>query len=106
MPNKQLSDGTTVKTNLQPRFLVNWYELTDAEKAELDYVDTDDKQADFTGFRYKGQAWNCAEFLRTQEDGELAKAGWHGLSGQSAFHAVVIHLVGDGDRVVVGEVFS
>lgn len=107
MPLKKLSDGTVVKTNLIPRFLVDWYELTEAEKAEFDYIQGDHcKEMEFSGFRYKGSVWDCGEFMRTEENGALAKAGWHGMSGQSAFHGVVLHLVGDGDHVVVGQVFS
>lgn len=106
MPQKKLSDGTVVKTNLQPRPVIDWTELTEAEKKELDHVDTDDKQDCFNGFRFKGQVWDFEEFLRTEHDGPLSKAGWVGIAGQSAFHGVVLHISQDMETVVVGQVFS
>lgn len=106
MPLKKLSDGTVVKTNLIPRDLVYWDELTDAEKAEFDYVDTREAQDDFTGFRYKGNTWDLGEFTRTEHEGALAKAGWCGVSSQSAFHGVVVSMVEDCQALVVGQVFS
>ncbi|QYW06424.1 hypothetical protein uan_012 [Pseudomonas phage UAntarctica] len=106
MPHKKLYDGTVVKTNLIPRLTVSWHELTDAEKKDLDYLDTAQHQEDFSGFRFKNSVWDIGEFVRTEKNGALAKAGWHGVSGQSAFHGVVIHLCDDSDYVVVGQVFS
>lgn len=107
MPDKKLSDGTVVKTNLVPRDRVDWYELSEAEKAELDYIKGDEeRESDFSGFRFKGTVWDIGEFVRTEEDGALKKAGWHGVSAQSAFHGVVIHLCENHGQVVVGQVFS
>lgn len=107
MPTKKLSDGTVVRTNLAPRWRVDWYELTEAEKAELDYIQGDHcKEMEFSGFRFKGQVWDISEFVRTEEGGPLHRAGWHGCSAQSAFHGVVVHLCDNHDRVVVGQVFS
>lgn len=106
MPKKKLSDGTVVKTNLMPRYRIDWYELSEAEQKELDYIDSDEQEAAFSGFRFKGQVWDLGEFVRTEEGGALHKADWHGCSAQSAFHGVVVHMCSDNDYVVVGQVFS
>lgn len=106
MPQKNLSDGTVVKTNLQPRPVISWYDLTDAEKKELDHYDDCDRQAGFNGFRFKGNVWDFDEFSRVQHEGALDKAGWGGVAGQSAFHGVVIAISKDMETVVVGQVFS
>jgi hypothetical protein len=106
MPKKKLSDGTVVKTNLIPRDRVYWDELTEAEKAELDYIEGEENQSDFSGFRFKGNVWDIGEFVRTEEEGPLRKGDWHGVSGQSAFHGVVVHLCENHGQVVVGQVFS
>jgi hypothetical protein len=106
MPQKKLGDGTVVKTNLQPRMVIDWYELTDAEKKEMDYIDDHCKEMSFNGFRFKGNVWDLDEFTRVHPDGMLAKAGWDGSSAQSAFHGVVISIAKDMETVVVGQVFS
>lgn len=106
MPQKKLSDGTVVKTNLQPRPVIDWYELTDAEKKEFDHIDDHCKEMAFNGFRFKGQVYDFDEFMRTEHEGPLQKAGWVGIAGQSAFHGVVLHIANDMETVVVGQVFS
>jgi len=106
MPQKKLLDGTVVKTNLQPRPVVGWSDLTEAEQKELDHIETEDQQADFNGFRFKGNVWDFDEFTRVQHDGALDKGGWGGVAGQSAFHGVVISISKDMETVVVGQVFS
>ena len=101
-----MSGPIEVRTNNVPRWTCNWHELSDAEKAEFDYLDTEQRQDDATFFRYKGQVWDLGEFVRTEKGGDLRRAGWIGVSSQSAFHAVVVKLANDGDQVVVGEVFA
>lgn len=95
-----------IRTNNVPRWTCDWYELTDAEKKEFDYLDTEEAQDDATFFRYKGCVYDLGEFIRTEEDGELREAGWIGISSQSAFHAVVVKLVNGDDQVIVGQVFA
>ena len=106
-PKKKLSDGTEVRTNLIPRCLVDWYELTEAEKAELDYIQGDHcKEMGFSGFRFKGSVWDLDEFTVVDREGPLGTADWVAVSAQSAFHGVVISISVDCEQVVVGQVFS
>lgn len=105
MPDKKLSDGTAVRTNLVPRELFSGYTLTDKEREQFDYY-TSQEIDDQSFFRFKGNIYDIGEFMRTQAGGALERAGWDGADGQSAFHAVVVHLCTDGESVVVGEVFS
>ena len=105
MPLKKLSDGTVVKTNLIPRELFSGCLLTDAQRAQFDYKKPEEID-DGSFFEYKGQVWDIQEFTRTASEGELDKAGWHGVSCQSAFHGVVVSLCENGEELVVGQVFS
>lgn len=111
-----------IKTNNQPRPVVYWYELTDAERADLDYIDTDTARDDFRGFRYKGAVYDLGEFsairTRTQQaqrlhhtahtaedDSPLAR--WDGIQTDSYFSGTVVRYADrDADAVIVGLAYS
>lgn len=110
-----------IKTNNQPRPLVYWYELTDAERAELDYLDTESAQDDFRGFRYKGQVYDLGEFSAVRTRAQQATAqnsfactvesgdplsGWHGVLADSYFSGVAVRYSGDFESVTVATFFS
>lgn len=103
MPQRILSDGTAVKTNLLPRDTFPGDELTEQEKKEYDFLG--DELDGHAFFRFKGQVYGLCDFVRTEEGGPLRTAGWSGIAAQSAFHGVVISLDRI-QRVVVGQVFS
>ena len=110
-----------IKTNNQPRPVIYWYDLTDAERAELDYIDTDTAQDDFRGFRYKGAVYDLGEFsaictrsqqarsqysfAHTAED-DSPLAAWHGIQTDSYFSGVVVRYSDDFDTVTVGRAYS
>jgi hypothetical protein len=106
-----------IKTNNQPRPALYWYDLTDKERAELDYLDTETARDDFRGFRYKGAVYDLGEFsvIRTstqqarslsmyahtaEDDSPLAE--WHAIQTDSYFSGVVVKISRDGDDVTVG----
>lgn len=105
-PVRNLKDGTKVRSNLVPRMMVGWNDLTDEQRKGLGYLETEEARYVANIFIFKGQAYDTGEFMCTEKDGALASAGWHGVEASSAFHAVVVHMCSDGDHVVVGEVFS
>lgn len=103
-----------IKTNNQPRPVLYWYDLTDKERAELDYIDTETARDDFRGFRYKGAVYDLGEFsvirtreqqarslhhtAHTAEDGSPL-AAWHAIQTDSYFSGVLVRLSRCGDEV-------
>ena len=87
-------------TNNQPRNLISWYDLTEKEKADFDYIE----DGAFSGFRYKGQMYDLGEFMHCEQSVN-GLANWHGISSDSFFSGVLVKLVDD-DSVVVGRYFS
>ena len=89
-----------ITTNNVPRDILDSAELTPAEREEFDYLNwpaLDEGTDSASFFRYKGQAYDLAEFTRLEATPE-----WHGGKADSFFSGIVIRLVEDGERVVVG----
>lgn len=103
-------------TNNVPRPLIYGFELTEKEKTEFDYLDSEEIET-HAFFRYRGQVYDLSEFVRIipqggngtcfghyDYSGELK--GWHGIQTDSFFSAVVVRLTDDGETVVVGLALS
>ena len=93
-----------VISNYQPRDIIGWHDLTEEERAWLDYVKEPD---DWQGFRYRGSVYDLGEAMRCDPDGELARAGWQGYYCDSAWSGVVVAYpideFGDvGEGIIVG----
>ena len=88
----------TIRTNGVPRNTVGTYELTDKE---LKMIGDDFNLQEDVFFRFKGDIYAFSEFMRTD-----SFPGWDAFHGESAFSGVVIKLVDNGDKVVVGRYFS
>ena len=98
-------------TNYQPRDVLYWYELTEAEQKDFDYLDTETRQSDATFFRYRGNVYDLGEFERTphneparQELNKLSK--WDGYHSDSYFSGIVVKYVEEFERVIVGTYIS
>jgi hypothetical protein len=89
-----------IRTNNVPRFTIDGFYLTPKEREQFDYL-TDAQGGLF--FRYKGNVYDIADFMRCESD-ELK--AWDGYASGSYFHGVLIKLVDDGERVIVGQYFS
>ena len=88
-----------IKTNNQPRPILLWVELSDAEQAEFDYLTEDDAAgSDFV--RYRGTVYHLGDFMRSPLD------GWDGYHSDSAFSAILCRYVDDGEAVVMGLAYS
>jgi hypothetical protein len=92
----------TIKTNNVPRDVVYWYELTEKERAEFDYIETDDEQSEATFFRYKGEAYDLGEFLRWDNPASPTRGNWDGYRSDSYFSGLAVRYVQDFERVIVG----
>lgn len=104
-----LTDNLTVKTNHKPRPKLRWDELTDDERAELDYVDTDDKRDEWEGFRYRGSVYDLGDGFELAPD-SIKAHGFDGWQTQSYFDGIAVQYFDkDGeyryDDVVVAHVF-
>ncbi|MGZ4518837.1 MAG: hypothetical protein ACXVGB_00265 [Mycobacteriaceae bacterium] len=94
-----------VVTNHQPRHTIDAWDLTQAERETFDYLDWDaiDRGEDYvTFFRYRGQLYDCGEFLLT------SVPGWDGISTDTFFSATLIRFVetDSGEAVIVGRLYA
>lgn len=96
-----MTTSLTIRTNNVPRLLKCGYEMPTALRSDFDYIDAEEFET-HEFFVFKGQWYDLAEFMRCEGD---TLKGWDGYSNGSAFHGVLIKLVGD-DRVIVAQYFS
>ena len=94
-----------ITTNNQFRPLVYGYELTDKEKEYFDYLD--DVEADFTGFRYKGDLYDLGEFIRIDHrKGQPMTfdefADYDGVHTETMWSGILVKYSDCGDGVKVG----
>lgn len=76
-----------------------WHDLSAAQQAEFDYLDTPDRQDGATFIQYLGRVYDLGEFMRTE--GALAAQGWHGAAADSYFSGVLVRVTSSGDDVMV-----
>lgn len=92
-------------SNHQPRLLLDWHQLTPKEKAEFDYLDSDDARISASFFRYRGIVYDAGEFMRIENSPVFH--GWHGCAADSFFSGVLIRFCEyDRDRIIVGRYYS
>ena len=95
---------TTIVTNNKERPLLSWYDLTPKEQKTLDYIDSQEAQESFNGFRYKGNVYDLGEFMRVPANSDIA--GWHGYSSHTYFSGVLVKYSRDYEYVIVGRYYS
>lgn len=87
-------------TNNVPRDLIDAAELSPKERAEFDYLpweDIDAGIASATFLRYRGPLYDLGEFMRSD-----AFPSWDGYASDSYFSGIVVRLVDNGERCIVG----
>lgn len=89
-----------ITTNNQPRDIISWYDLTEKEQKEFDYINTEN-QIDALFFRYKGNVYDIGEAVYITSMGD-----WEGIYSQSYFHGVLIKIDPYMESVIVGQYFS
>lgn len=112
-----MNDKITIKTNNQPRAVIYGFELTEKEQKEFDYLDFESEEGNgvfATFFRYKGELYNLADFVRIEEQGKRTNAftseypkghpllKWDGICSDSYFSGLVVKLKDNGESVIVG----
>lgn len=102
-------------TNNVPRYTIDAHELTDAERAEFDYLDwpaIDAGEESATFFRYRGDLYDLEEFMANlRETGGTRRTGgldgWDGYMADSYYSAIIVKLADDcGESVIVGRCYS
>lgn len=97
----------TIKTNNIPRPVLHWWELTDKERKEFDYIDESLGDVFNTFVRYKGEAYDLGEFMRVNNTiGEPLFEGWQGYQSDSFFSGLLVKYTNDGESVIVGRYYS
>lgn len=94
--------------NNVPRNLIYGYELSEKERSEFDYIESEEFEM-HGFFRYKGEIYDMGEFTRI--DSAIAphpqRDGWErfdGYASDSFFSGVLVKCV-DSDRVLVATYF-
>lgn len=87
-----------IKTNNHWYPIIYGYELTEKERAQFDYLDSEELVSG-SFVRYKNRCYHIAEFLRV-DIWELRE--WDGYIPNSFFSGVVIKLSDGGDACKLG----
>ena len=101
-----MTDTMIIKTNSVPRDVLFWYELTDAERAEFDYLDFDTAQSDASFFRHRGVVYDLGEFIHINKTvaphpQRQGWENWDGYHSDSYFSGILVRYVQDFERVIV-----
>ena len=78
----------TIITNNHKREIVYYWELTQAEKEEFDWIK--DNENDYTFFRYKGSTYCLSEFMRIENHSNADFMAWDGYSSDSFFSGILV----------------
>ena len=103
-----------VVTDHKPRDVIDAGELTARERAEFDYLDwpaIDAGRDSASFFRYRGQVYDLGCFERGNPvAGETSLprslTRWDGVAPDSYFSGTVVRIVENGERVIVGRVYT
>jgi hypothetical protein len=101
-----------IRTNNVPRPVIYGYELSEKERAELDYLDwSNEMEGGFcsTFVRYKDWVYDlgdCMVIVDHQLPADSELKGWNGYWGESYFSAVLIKFCEDPDYVVMGQMLT
>ena len=87
-----------IKTNNQPRNLMYFYELTEKEMQEFDYL-TDEEIVERDFVRYKGIVYDLGEFIVSPPE------EWDGFHPESFFSGILVKYV-NSDQVIMGEMLT
>lgn len=105
-----MADKMTIKCNNVPRDVLHWYDLTEKERKEFDYLESESSQQDATFFRYKGNVYDLGEYTSMNKSvaPHPQRPGWErfdGYASDSFFSGTLIRYVDDYERVIVATYF-
>jgi len=97
-----------IVTNNQPRDVLYWHELTDKERAEFDYLDTEEKQVERSFARFRGVTYDLGDFERLPDYAPNYEAmrKWDGYQSDSFYSGVLVKYVEDFERVIMATYYS
>jgi hypothetical protein len=87
-----------VVTNNQPRETLQYWQLTDDEKKEVDYRDENDGA---TFFRYRGNLYDMEIYFHNS-----GFSTWDATAADSFFSGTCIKLLDGGESVIVGTYYQ
>jgi hypothetical protein len=102
----------TIKTNRIPRDVLRWHDLTPKERAEFDYLDTEERQDEASFMRYRNWTYDLGEFMRCPADSSpapdsLGFSGWDGYHSDSYFSGILIRYPdSDCEQVIAATYYS
>jgi hypothetical protein len=96
-----VNNKITIITNHTRRPLLLWQELTGKEQKNFHWLETEDERDGALFFRYRTNVYCLDEFMDKASQFKDFK-GWDAYKSDSFFSGILIKLVDDGDRVIVG----
>ena len=100
-------------TNNAPREIIYYDDLTENEKKDFDWIDNDNgEESDYSFFRYKGNVYCLADFMRINKnnnqyiENDDGLKEWDGYHSDSFFSGMLVKYVYSNDMVIVGRYFS
>ena len=90
-----------IRTNNSPRDVLRWWQLTEAEQKEFDYLDTDNKQMEAEFGRYRGIVYDLHDMEGGFSHSKMPEQfkGWHNYQSNSYFSGILIRWSADGESV-------
>jgi hypothetical protein len=96
----------TITTNNCARDILYWQDLTEKEKEQFDYLDSEEGQNDAWFFRYRGIAYDLGEFSATHGMEGFKARGWHVYHSDSFFSGILVKYVDNYNSVIVATYYS
>lgn len=96
-------------TNNHWREPISWYDLTDDERSDFDYIEDPHENGHYRFIRYRGATYDLYEFMQIDDTMRLHHpdfAGWHGYVSDSYFSGVVIQWDSDYEFLRIGTYMS
>ena len=87
-----------IKTDHKWKNFLDWYQLTDKEKADFDYMST-------SFIRYRGAVYSMDDFMVLDAQSPFP-GKWHGYQSDSFYSGVLIELSDDGEQYRIGTYIS
>ena len=94
-----------IKTNNHWRELISWFDLSEKEKSDFDWID-DPEESGYEFFRYKKQVYSLSEFMRVDNNSPLKTLGYDGYYGNGFFSGVLIKLSDCCEAVKIATYYS
>jgi len=103
MSNLIIMSSLVIKTNKHRYPIIYWHELTNKERKDFDYLETEEEQAQASFVRYRKTVYLLSDFMHINH--EVFK-GWSGHHSDSFFSGILIKLAEDGEDCVMGTYYS